>query len=131
MDLIMDTTKTKWKREAPMYIELSDKRYNTYSEQLSQNGFSDTETWSLDSVISEFIVPRLIRFKEINNGYPYETTPEKWNEIIDDMIFAFQWNIECEDEKYDALTNEEQRKNWERHKRGLELFSKHFRDLWW
>lgn len=122
---------SKWKLKRPLYIEKTDKRYKRYMGQLKTNGFSDTETWSLDSVICEFALPRLIRFKEVNNGFPIGLTPEKWDVILDMMIFALKWNLEHEDEKYDLLSKKDREENWLRHQVGMEFFFKHFRDLWW
>lgn len=41
------------------------------------------ETWSLDITFAKYIVPRLKKFKELNNGYPgmdEVDTPGKWDE---------------------------------------------------
>lgn len=116
-----------------MYMEKGDARYEKHQKQLKRNGFSDSETWSLDSVICQFVLPRLKRFKELNNGFPggYDgMTAKKWDAILDEMIFAFDWSLTCED-KYDDMTEEEKKKNWKRHEEGLQLFAKWFRHLWW
>jgi hypothetical protein len=126
-----ENTNYQWKLDRPMYVEKSDERYEKYVHQLMNDGFSDTETWGLDSVISQFILPRLKRFREINNGYPMGLTIEKWTVILDQMIFAFDWSLHHEDEKYENLTKEEQHANWIRYEVGMEQFAKYFRDLWW
>jgi len=122
---------SRWSLKAPLYLKDTDKRYAGHLKQLQTNGFSDAETWGLDAVISEFILPRLIRFKEVNNGIPYGLTSEHWDAILDQMIFSFEWNIHHEDEKYDVLTEDERNLNWDKYKLGMDKFSKHFRDLWW
>lgn len=122
---------SRWSLKKPLYLKKTDKRYARYVKQLKTNGFSDTETWGLDSVIAEFILPRLIRFKQVTNGYPYEHTEETWNACLDEMIFAFDWTLHCEDDKFDSLSEKEKTKNWKRFSKGMQLFAKHFRNLWW
>ena len=54
------------------------------------------ETWSLFTNIAEYTLPRLKLFKRLQNGYPGRDeadTPEKWNEILDRMILAFEYII--------------------------------------
>ena len=122
---------SEWSHKSPMYIDKSDKRYKKHAKQLKTNGFSDSETWSLDSVLCKFILPRLIRFKTLNNGFPCALTSEKWDAILDQMIFAFDWSLNCEEDKYDKLTEKEKKENWLRYEVGIQQFSKYFRDLWW
>jgi hypothetical protein len=122
---------SEWSLKKPLYVEKKDKRYAKHLKQLKENGFSDSETWSLDSVICQFILPRLIRFKEVNNGFPIGLTEQEWNDILDKMIFSLDWSLNWEEDKYDALSKEEQAVMWKRYDEGIALFSKHFRDLWW
>jgi hypothetical protein len=119
---------SEWSLQKPLHVESSDVGYDHHVKQLRQRGFSDSETWSLDVVISKFILPRLKRFKEVNNGYPGHLTPEGWNEIIDKMIFAFEFNITMDEwssnkEGFDAEVA--------KYEEGMQLFAKYFRDLWW
>ena len=122
---------SKWSLKKPLYLEKTDKRYRRHIKQLKLNGFTDSETWGLDSVIAEFILPRLIRFKELNIGFPDVFTFDSWNDVIDKMIFAFDWSLNCDDEKYDNLSKEEQEINWKKYEEGMQLFAKYFRHLWW
>lgn len=122
---------SKWKLTKPLYLNPKDERYAKHRQQLKDRGFADSETWSLDSVICEFILPRLIRFREIHNGYPMGLTDDKWNDILDKMIFAFDWSLNCEEEKYIGLSKSDQKVNWDRYKDGMQLFTEYFRHLWW
>ena len=123
---------SRWSLKKPLFLEKTDKRYKRHLKQLKTNGFSDAETWCLDSIIAEFILPRLIRFKELNIGYPGgDMSPEKWDIALDEMIFAFDWSLHCEDDKYKDLSKEEGDKNWDRYDEGMKLFAKWFRQLWW
>lgn len=123
-----------WSMKRPMYIDKKDKRYNRAVNQLKNKGFSLTETWNLNVVIAKFILPRLICFREENRGYPsFLETPERWDEILDKMIFAFDWFMDHENliEKYNRLSEKEQTKLWKQYEEGMQLFAKHFMELWW
>jgi hypothetical protein len=92
-------------------------------------GFSDEITWNLDGEISKWILPRLKRFKELNNGHPNCFTWEEWNIVLDKMILAhelhstrFEWIYE--DEKQAEI-------NHNKIKEGMYLFNKYYGDLWW
>lgn len=122
---------SEWSRKKPLYLKKDDERYDEHVKQLKTNGFSDSETWSLDSVICQFILPRLIRFKEVNVGFPGNLTMEKWNAILDEMIFAFDWSLNCEEEKYENLTDKEKNEKWKRYEAGMQTFATYFRHLWW
>lgn len=101
-------------------IDRGDIRWNDFKQQRLERGFDDSETWALDCTIAKFIEPRLRRFKEIKAGYPANISEEKWDDILDKMIYAF----ECinKDTTYD---NEDQVNE------GLDLFRKYFFNLWW
>jgi len=95
--------------------------------QRRTRGWDDSDTWGLDGTIAEFVLPRLRRFKELNNGFPgHDLTWESWNAALDDMIYAMDI---CDQEK--TSSQDDDTVDWERVQRGLELFGKHFRDLWW
>jgi len=126
--------KSQWSLKEPLFVEKTDKRYARHIAQLKTNGFSDSETWSLDSVICKFILPRLIRFKEVNIGFPggwEDIDFKKWDAMLDEMIFSFDWSLNSEEDKYDKLTEEERAKNWKRYDAGMQIFAKWFRHLWW
>lgn len=94
--------------------------------QRRTRGFDDSQTWSLDHTIAVFTLPRLRRFKELNNGYPHGFTEDSWNEAIDDMIYS----LEASAHEWDPATRVDE-VDWSRVHRGSELMGKHFRDLWW
>ena len=57
----------------------------------------ERDTWCLEQTIAEYVYPRLVLFKKLNNGFPGYgdmDTPEKWDEAIDNMILAFQYMAE-------------------------------------
>jgi hypothetical protein len=105
-------------------------RTKKYKKQRIERGFDDSELWNLDSTIAQFITPRLKAFKEYTQSYPGGMESfEKWKEILDQMVEGFElWqnHWEWENESDQNIINEK------RHKVdvALELFHKHFFDLW-
>lgn len=116
--------------------------------------FKDKETWCLDVTIAQFILPRLRRFKEVNNGVPtslffdrddkfhgndedwQKNASKEWDTILGEMIWAFEEIAE------DKSPEKRENESWEDYRtrcwvwnkdieHGLQLFAKHFRDLWW
>ena len=114
--------KSRWSLKTPLYLTKKDKRFKRHKSQLKTNGFSDSETWSLDSVVAEFVLPRLKRFKEVSNGFPMGLTEKQWDAILDKMIFAFEFHLK-EEPKENA--------DYERFDEGMQLFGKWFHHLWW
>lgn len=104
------------------------KRERLYKKQREERGWDDSDTWSLDTTIAKFVLPRLKRFKEVNIGYPsFLPSIEEWNEILDHMIYAVE-----------VLSNDElkygcdlKKMDWKRVQRGCRLFGKYFQNLWW
>ena len=132
---IEKTYKYEYSLKKVPYLEKKDKRYKKYVKQLKDKGFCDPETWNLDVAMAYFILPRLKRFKELNNGYPGEITPEKWDEVLDKMIFAFDFILNEDDIKLGKDDFDEAIKDWEKayekYKEGMLLFGAYFRHLWW
>ena len=112
----------------------------------------DHDCWSLDYTLARIIHPALIRLKETQHGYPElwedgmcyhdhytrqlhfdfideevesKYLQDKWNRILDDMIYAM--DIIATEKIYDIDFDTY---DSERVDRGLELFGKHFCSLW-
>lgn len=124
-------TTSPWTLKKPLYLKKNDTRYNRHMKQLKKLGYSDSETWSLFSPICQFILPRLKRFKEIAIAHPGGITMEEWIEILEKMIFAFEWAITEDEEENYSLPEEVKAANWEKYEEGMTLFGKWFRGLWW
>ena len=83
------------------------------------------DTYNLDMTIAQFIVPRLELFKKVSDCYPHQfDSMEEWHEILEKMIAAFKvigykTGIQRSEEEK-LIINE-----------GLDLFRKHYNDLWW
>lgn len=102
-----------------------------YICQYFTRGFSDQQLWSFDVTLAEYILPRLIRYKEITNGMPFckelnrHYTEEEWNTVLEKMIFAMQYVKEL-----DQLTGSNSSEKHKQYEEGITLFAKHFINLW-
>ena len=47
------------------------------------------DTWSMDHTLAMIIHPMLVQLKATQHGHPASLTIEKWDEILDEMIWAF------------------------------------------
>ena len=77
---------------------------------------------SLDHVISNFILPRLKKFKEVTVSTPFNMTGKEWDKKLDKMIYAFEWAAKG---GWDIPEEE-----WGKVRKGLKLFAKYYFDLW-
>ncbi|NBW58321.1 hypothetical protein EBR43_11200 [bacterium] len=60
---------------------------------------------------------------------PNAFTMEEWQAILDDIIFAFQWQIDFD--SFDGTVDDkEYKQGMKRQKRGLKLFAIYFNSLW-
>lgn len=114
-----------------------------------------SDLWNLDITIANFVLPRLKKFKEEDDGCPEREemdTPEKWGEVLDKMILAFEYVISWDkwwrdNPKYDYLSAKskyddeyvtkirnsylaEGKRRQAVISEGLQLFAKWFRHLW-
>ena len=60
---------------------------------MSKKNKIDKDTWNLFAVISQFVLPRLKRFKKLTNGYPIGMTEKQWDVILDKMIFSMDFYV--------------------------------------
>ena len=103
----------------------SDDRESEFSLQRIARGFDDSETWSLTDTISNFIIPRLKIFREINPSTPCGMTSQEWDNKIDKMIRAFELTVK---DKGSRNWSESEDKEVDE---GLDLFREWFMALWW
>lgn len=102
---------------------LYNERKKRWTKQITEKGWADYETWSLDFYLAPYIVERLKMFKKKNNGYPGGLSENSWDDILDKMILAFEL---CEKGAWNMTEKE-----YEIVKTGLKLFAEHYHDLWW
>ena len=82
------------------------------------------DTYSYVWYLSKRLSNDLKLFKKRCMSHPMDTTEEEWDKILDEMIWAFEY-LENED-SYDY-----KKKDSNRCDRGLKLFGKYFRNLWY
>ncbi len=155
VDYIFDKIPCGW-RIYDAYKNIIINFKSTY--QILRYGVSDRECWQLSQTFTSFILPRLKRYKKMKRfGFPSELTSEQWENVLDEIIFAFEYMNEPEIHnpipehwhyKPETLANylnrektpEEKQANKdyiakaneldERMKKGLQLFSKFYCEFW-
>jgi len=113
--------------------EVYSKDLNTremYKQQRFEQGFDDTETWHLDRTMALFLVPRLKKFIQVNNGIPYGETIESYNEKLNFIISAFE-NYYVTDKYYQSTDTEERKKLTDDVRIAVDYLSKLWFELWW
>ena len=101
-----------------------------YKQQRFENGFDDTETWHMDRTIALFIIPRLKKFIEINNGIPVGETVESYNEKLKFIISAFE-NYYATNRYYESVDDTERKQLTDDVKQAVEYLSKLWFEMWW
>jgi hypothetical protein len=101
-----------------------------YRQQRFERGFDDTETWHMDRTMALFIIPRLKRFIEVNNGIPIGETEESYDEKLRFIIQAFE-NYYVSDKYFNSVDIEERKKLTDDVKLAVEYLSKLWFELWW
>lgn len=104
----------------------TDEREIRFKKQREERGWDDSETWSLYSKITDFVLPRLKRFRELHKDYPMGLSIEKWDDILDKMILAFEI---LQRDEYSSI--DEAYRQSDQIKVGLKLFAEYYTDLWW
>ena len=112
-----------------------------------------SDTWSMDHTLAHVIHPMLVQLKATNHGYPSGLTEKKWDDIMDEMIWAFEQklrdNWEGDYYEYREMGPEESKDPndlfslklvWEdpkgraahqkRMTNGFKLFGKYYENLW-
>ncbi len=109
------------------YINDPDK-LEKYKKQREEQGFDDTETWHLDKTLALFLIPRLKRFIQVNNGFPNGETHESYIEKLRFIIKSFEEYYLEENVDTSLEIEKERLKNAQQ---AVELLSKLWFCLWW
>jgi uncharacterized protein YqcC (DUF446 family) len=99
-----------------------------YRKQREEQGFDDTETWHLDKTLALFLIPRLKRFIQVNNGFPNGETIESYIEKLRFVIKSFEEYYLEENVDTSLEIEKERLKNAQQ---AVELLSKLWFCLWW
>lgn len=91
------------------------------------------DTWSMDHTLAHIIVPMLKQLKATKHGHPFAMTEQEWDDILDEMIWAFEQK--CRDDWMDdyECTLEslaEAKVHEERMTNGFRLFGTYYENLW-
>ena len=118
-------------------IKEKDERYSDSLNFYLTNDFFFEECWNLDATLSALSLPRLIRFRDNHCGTPgclfeydekgnilnEEEGCQKWEKILDKMIWAFYLYISVGSLYW--TEGQKQQIN-----EGLKLFAEYFQSLW-
>jgi hypothetical protein len=106
-------------------------RFKKHLKQYETKGWSDIDTWSLDSTFAEWMLPRLKRFKELRNGIPQGYTEKTWNNTMQFIIDGFEFMASDKFYGYDG--GDQNAINHEKTREALILFAKLMADgdFWW
>ena len=99
-----------------------------------KNGYSISELWNLSYHISKMILPKLKAFRKYSGGTPGSLTIDEWHNILDEMIWTFEWEVSGKSDNPDMSIEEWENiydANWKRYNNGLKLFAEYFRELWY
>lgn len=106
------------------------------------------DTWSMDHTLAPIILPMLVQLKETTHSHPADLTEQEWDEILDEMIWAFEQK--CKDDwedtyygpytenpdgsilggRFEWIDDEGLKKHQERMSNGFRLFGKYYENLW-
>ena len=120
--------------------------YPEVGEQKVSVHIDPYDTWNMDETLAHIILPMLKQLKETKHGYPSDLTEEKWDEILDKMIFSFQskledWNDQfygpwIEDKSkslgghFEFIDYDSMKEYQERIDEGFRLFGAYYNSLW-
>jgi hypothetical protein len=99
-----------------------------YKKQRDERGFDDTETWHLDKTLTLFLIPRLERFIQVNNGFPGGETEESFNEKLNFILKSFKEYYYNENDETSLELEKERLSNA---KKAAALLGEIWFDLWW
>jgi len=90
------------------------------------------DTWSMDNTLALIILPMLKQLKETKHSYPHELSEEEWDNILDEMIWAFEQKCkDCWISEYDyKWDNEDAIAHQGRMTDGFKLFGRFYENLW-
>ena len=103
-------------------------RLDHFKKQREENGFDDTETWHLDKTLALFLIPRLERFIQVNNGYPGGETEESFNEKLNFILKSFKEYYNGENDEVSLELEKERLINANK---AIAILGEIWFDLWW
>ena len=125
----------KNKKKSVTCFSIADETYKDNPEKLAhfkkqreEQGFDDTETWHLDKTFALFIIPRLKRFIQVNNGVPHGETEKSYNEKLKFIVKSFEeYYLTFDDE----TSLEKEKEKLSNAKQAMEYLKDLWFGLWW
>lgn len=98
--------------------------------QRGKRGYADSDVWSLDWYLSEWLPKAIRQLKKRTNGYPlaFLKNPKGWKDILESIAKGFEADFRIKDgvlyegKLYDKLV--------QLRKEGFGLFVKYYDNLW-
>jgi len=104
------------RKAIPVLKEMRDDFKGTSIKRHREDRFGNIEELSHEEIYHE-------------DGFPVSLTEDEWRNILDEIIFAFQFTLDSDD--FDGEFSEENyRKNYKKQRKGLKLFSIYYDNLW-
>lgn len=95
-----------------------DKRYFDFKQQRKYHGFDDTELWNLDNTLAKWLLPRIVRFREID----VVARDKEWENDLDNIVDAL--SMLADESLLPTLKDKEYMQN------GLNLLAKNIFGFW-
>ena len=103
-----------------------------YAFQLAFRGYSDFDSVDIPFAFNKRLLGALKLHKENLSGYPADLTEEKWNDILNDIIFYFE--VQCgQHNDLDDIVKwhpKERPEEVYKYRRGKYYFYKYYDSLW-
>jgi hypothetical protein len=116
----LDTWNAAWyiaRKAIPVLKAMRNKFHGTSIKWHREDRFGNIVKLSYDEVFGN------------KNEEPNAFTEEEWRAVLDDIIFAFQWQIDL-DTYCDSRDEQAFKAGQKRQNRGLKLFSIYYKNLW-
>jgi len=143
-----------------MFVRIDDYPQDCEQKRHISVQIEDFDVYSMDTTLAHIVVPMLKKLKEVKIGVPgdiihefhqyaeqnpldlgmsskelddleFERAEQKWNEILDKMIWAFEQALNDYEDLYSEVSSGQLESYEKKLAEGFELFGKYYRSLWW
>lgn len=99
--------------------------------QRGRRGWADCDVWDFDSYLSAIIQEGVTKLKKDHSGVPMKLgdTPEKWDEILQEIIDGFEAYRKASENHYHPSEGEG-KALYKKFYRAMDLFEEYFGSLW-
>lgn len=143
-----------------MFVRIDDYPQDCDKERHISVQIEDFDVYSMDTTLAYIVVPMLKKLKQAKIGVPgdivhelhqyaeqnyldlgltqkelddleYERAEQKWQEIMDKMIWSFEQAMNDYEDLYQEVSSGDLKTYEEKLEEGFQLFGKYYRSLWW